>query len=290
MKKIFILIIGFLIVSCSKDDSDCPNSISNTNLVSITKNYYSNNVLYDFKKLNFYEQKLINIQYKDGSYDDYQYSNNLVSRILEFDSNDIIERTLTFEYDSEGRVIKWRQIPGSTNTIWINSERTYSYNNNQIICNNTYTGGYMKFVYTLNLNGDIINEKLYDINNNLHYQYITYNYANNNLTNLTKIDTFFNTQEISNYTYTAIKNEFNYNKYLFGLKWKKNYTLTHSQTFPFVSYESEISENLVSSFSDNSRNFLFNYIFNEKNQITKETQNFTATGINARFESIYEYK
>ena len=63
MKKIFILILGFLIVSCSQNDSDCPNSISNTNLVSITKNYYNNNVLYAFEKLNFYDQRVINIQW-----------------------------------------------------------------------------------------------------------------------------------------------------------------------------------------------------------------------------------
>lgn len=294
MKKIFIPILGFLIISCSQNDSDCPNSISNTNLVSITKNYYDNNVLYAFEKLNFYDQKLINIQHKDGSYDDYQYSNNLVSRILEFDSNDVLLWTTTYTYNNNGEIIKILIKPSSTNSIQVTREKIISYNSNQIICVCTWsTGGYNKYEFTSDTNGEIKSEKIFDVNGNQFPETISYNFNNKNLLSYTNISSITNTQEVSNFTYSNLKNIYNYKKYLFGTKWKTNSFLWHKQQFgifPSGNYESETSENLVSSYSDNSRNVLFNYIFNEQNQITKETQNFTATRINARFESIYEYK
>ena len=294
MKKILILITTLLIVSCSKDDSDFSNSISNTNLVSITKNYYNNNILYTFEKLNFYEQKLINIQYKDGSYDDYQYSNNLVSSILEFDLNDILMWTTTYKYDNDGRIIEISIKPSSTNSTQVTREKIISYNTDQIICVCTWSGGgYNKYEFTLNTNGEITSEKLFDINGNQISQTISYNFSNKNLLSFTIINSITNTQEVSNFTYSNLKNDYNYKKYLFGTKWKTNSFLWHKQqfgVFPSGNYESETSENLVSSFSDNSRNYSFNYIFNEKNQIIKETQNFTTTGINAIFESKYEYK
>lgn len=249
---------------------------------------------YTIWKTKFYDQKLINIQYKDGSYDDYQYSNNLVSRILEFDLNDKLLWTTTYTYDNNERIIKILIKPSSMNSIQVTREKIISYYPNQIICVCTWSdGGYYKYEFTLDTNGDIMSEKLFDINGNQHIETISYNFSNKNLLSFTKINSITNAQEVSNFTYSNLKNIYNYKKYLFGTKWKTNSLLWHKQqfgVFPSGNYASETSENLVSSFSDNSTNFSFNYLFDDKNQITKETQSFTTTGINGRFESIYEYK
>ena len=84
-KLLLIFLVSLIAFSCSNDD-DCDIQ-TNRDLVAIVKEYYINNNLEATEKLNFYKNRLIYIQYSDGSYDDIYYEENLISRILEFDTN-----------------------------------------------------------------------------------------------------------------------------------------------------------------------------------------------------------
>jgi hypothetical protein len=298
MKKTFILMIGFLIVSCSKDDSQSPNSISNTNLVSFTKNYYSNNNFSASEKLNFYNDKLINIQYHDGSHDEYQYDNDLVSRILKFDSNDILFWTITYLYDNLGRIIEIKRIPSSTN-VQIQSVDKFSfvYNTNQILINSVYTpGGVDTYELNLDQNKKIINEKLISTNGRIITDqfYFTNTFTNGNLTN-SIMENSTPTDKIT-YSYNNFKNDFDYNKFLFGKHWKNNkcldlYKDERSVRGTLETTSEYLIANSTHNFNNVSENATYSYLFNEKNQITKEIVTKTSTFVPTyKIESIYKYE
>lgn len=107
MKKLnSLIIISLLLIisSCSSDD-DCEVSDTTKSLISITKDYYTNNSPTSTTKFNFYYDKLINVQYSDNSYDDIYYEEDLISRILEFDANinrptgQMYKVTTTYKYE-----------------------------------------------------------------------------------------------------------------------------------------------------------------------------------------------
>jgi len=299
MKKIFILIIGFLIVSCSKDDSECPNSISNAKLVSITKNYYSNNSFASSEKLNFYDDKLINIQYSDGSYEDYQYNNNLVTRILKFEQDESLFWTYTYLYDNEGRIIEIKRIPSPTN-VQVQTVAKYSfvYNTNQILMTAVFTpGNTLTYELIFDQNNKIINEKWLSNNGSLvtNQFYFTNTFTNGNLSNSLMENNSGPTDNIS-YSYNNIKNDFDYYKFLFGKHWKNNKCLDLFKNVLSVRGVLETtSEYLVTNSSHNynngSENTTYNYTFNEKNQISMKIVEKISTFLPIyRCESIYEYK
>jgi hypothetical protein len=298
MKKIVTLIVGLLIISCSNDDSTDVNSITNENLVSITKNEYSNNNFSASQKLIFFKGKLNNIQYHDGSYDNYQYDNNLVSRILRFDSNGLFW-TNTYLYDNDGRIIEITRIPGPTNVQIKNVAKfSFIYKTNQILINAVYTpGDSLTYELILDQNNKIINERWLSINGNIitNFIYWTNTFTNGNLSNSLRENDGNYTYNLS-YSYNNIKNDFNYNKFLFGKHWKNNICLDLFKNVLSVEGGLQItSEYLVTNSNRNhndfSENFTYNYTFNEKNQITKEIVVGTSTfPSNYRIESIYEYK
>ncbi|NJM80391.1 MAG: hypothetical protein HC854_13680 [Flavobacterium sp.] len=192
MKKVLIFIIGFLIVSCSKDDS-CVSE-TNTSLVSITKKYYSNNNFTTSAKYNFYDNKLINILYSDGSYEDYQYNNNLVSRILKFNSNDSLFWTITYLYDSLGRIIEIKRIPSASNSqLQITAIYSFEYTLNQILITVNFSpGDTIKYQILLNQENKIIKEMVISINGNTvtELPYFSHIYLNGNLSE--SVETFLN--------------------------------------------------------------------------------------------------
>lgn len=297
MKKILIFIIGMLIISCSKDDSQGSQTISSTNLVSITKKYYLNNSFTASEKLHFYDDKLIHIQYHDGSYEDYQYDNNLVSRILEFKSDHSLFWTITYLYDNFGRIIEIKRIPSSTNVeIKTVAKFSFVYNTNQILINSVFTpGGNETYELNLDSNNKILNEKIISINGNLvTFPFYAYTYVNGNLLNC--LSTNQTIPENINYSYNTYKNDFNYNKYLFGKNWKLNNCLDYYVRGRNVKLVLETtSEYLVSSathnFNNGSEITTYNYLFDDKNRIKKEIVNKTSTFFPPfKDESIYEYK
>lgn len=292
MKKTTSFLLLFISIlfteSCTKsDDIDCNTALNPTvNLMSVTKNYYynNNNSLYAFEKLNFQNQKLINSEWGNGKYVNYEYNNqNLLSKISEFSANGDLLFTINYSYDSMGRIIEINRSQPSKNI----ANYTFTYNSNEIIITsfNTHT---VKMI--TNSDKEIIAERLISINGNTidDSRNIIYNYENGNL--LTSSWTINNNIETNYYTYRNEKNDYDYRKFLFGEEWKMNSTLDlfwRGQTL-YGNYLMFITENLISGYTNNIGTTHIDYLFNEENLIIKETT-ITPESINGRFEYIYEY-
>lgn len=295
MKKLVTLLIGLLIISCSKDESECLNSNSITNLVSITKNYYDNSELIYFEKMNFYNQKLMNIQYKNGSYDDYQYFNGLVNRVLKFDFNDNLFRKITYLYDNAERIIEIKNTFINQQNQNINSY-IFSYNSNQILIDYPFNTRQDELI--LNQNNEIISDKVLKINGMVvSFPFYSYNYLNGNLKECTSTNVRSTmTSDNITYTYSDIKNNFDYRKYLFGNEWKKNVCLDNLSNQWGVKLIMEVnSENLIIKKIHKSDDniidiYSFNYEFNDKKQIIKETINRSSGFSISKTELIYKYE
>lgn len=253
------------------------------------------NAVYYFQKLLFDKQKLVSIQHKDGSYDEYTYDNDLVSEILEFNTNRVLVWAITYSYDEQGRVIKIFIKPGAAGPVQISREKHITYAANQITCVCTWSDGvYVRYEFMLNERGEILSETLFDEEGNQYPHSISYSYTNKNVTGYRITNAFNGAQEVevASFTYNTLKNDHNYKKYLFGSHWKNNSFLGHLYQFralPSIHYESGISENLISSFSDKTINVSFDYVLNAHNQIVKETQKFTTASQNIKIQSIYKY-
>ena len=171
MKKLNLLIIisiGLIISSCNSDD-DCGVSDTTQSLISITKDYYTNNNLTFSTKFNFYYERLINIQYSDNSYDDIYYDGDLISRVLEFDSNNDWEWTTTYTYNSSNKLTQKKVIPSPNNTITdVSRQKNYVYNENLVQSESSWSdGGLHKNLILLNNEKLITEDKLLNSENTI---------------------------------------------------------------------------------------------------------------------------
>lgn len=301
MKKLIPLVLGVLLMSCSKEDSE-KDIQQNTpsKLSSITTNYYYNDYLPNYSsKLNFQDDKAIDCRYSNGKHTDYQYEGDLVSRIRDFDRAGNIIRTFFYKYDTEGKIITIKLEVIATNNIDIATcTFNFEYNNNEITATISEVGWNNDvFKFYLNQDNQIIKEECILINGNAANNFLraNYTYANKNLSTFFD-DTIANSPIKGTYVYNTIKNDFNYNKYLFGKHWKNNSCLN-----AFTSYRWEVrynlhitSENLISesTFTQNNTTTIktYNYIFNSNNQISKEYIVTTNQAYSNSKELIYEYK
>lgn len=296
MKNLITLILGLLLISCSKEEPENDNQITPTKLSSITTNYYYNNVFQSSSKLNFQNDKIIDCRVSNGGYSDYQYENNLVSRIREFKADGSVLRTYLYKYDNDDRIIEAKTIKSATNTHTEEVTKfTFEYNANQILINGIYPSGDITSTKLyLDQNNNIISEE----NNNISTP-ITYTFNDGNLTNA--IDNSTGSSISNTYLSNTFKNEINYNKYLFGKHWKKNYCLTlFAKGYSLFSYLETTSINLISKsvLTENNSTLTntYNYTFNDKNQITKqyivntEFFNINNSTESSSTELLYEYK
>jgi PBP1b-binding outer membrane lipoprotein LpoB len=305
MKKIVILLIGLLIVSCTNDDESSKPTV-NKSIVSITENNYRNDKLFSFRKLSFSNDQLTRIEYSDKRRDDYSYnSNGLVSKITEYDPNNILSVTTLYSYDEKGRISTLEKYSSPSSTIFNNAHYvfTYSsgkisrqeYNVNQVTPLNPHD-------FLLNSNNEIITDIIFKDG----YSYY-YTYANSNIVNTSFYSISVTQGTNMKLSYTNLKNDFNYKKYLFGKEWKLNNFLSVLSSTNTIF---ELSENLVSNvtidrsthqynnppdYSNYYKNIAFNYEFNESNQMTKETREITQKidGVISpvsKSEFIFEYK
>lgn len=298
MKKITLLLLGLIFVSCSNDDSADSNA-NTSKLVSITKNYYSNNFFTSSEKLSFNDDKLIKIQYSDGSYENYQYNNNLVSNIKKFTADDSLYWTLTYLYNTDGKIVEIERTPGPTNTeVQTTAKFSFLYNANRILINAVYTpGDTLTYELILDQNNKIINEKWLSINGNTVTDqfYITNTFANGNLS-ASLLENYIGPTNNISYTYNNVKNDFDYYQLLFGTHWKNNKCLDLFKNVLSVRGNLETtSEYLVVSsthvHNNGSENNSYSYTFNEKNKISKEILVRSSTFLPVfRSETIYEYR
>lgn len=301
MKKFIFFLLLFATVlftkSCSKSDSITydtdsinydPGSNSAVNLKSVTKNYFnSTNSLYASEKLNFQNQKLINSQWGNGGYVNYEYNNqNLVSKISEFKANGDVFEIIDYTYDGMGRITEVNYNNPLAQPI---SNYTFTYNSNEIIIK-SFNSIIVKM--TINSDKEIIAEEIISVDGNAYddSRNITYTYENGNLLACSRINPISNILETNYYTYRNEKNDHNYRKFLFGEEWKMNSTLDlfwRGQNLYGVN-QMFMTENLISSYINSIGTTHIDYLFNEENQLIKETT-ITPESINGRYEYIYEY-
>src|SRR5690554_2836899 len=230
-KFLLIFLVGLFSFSCSKDD-DCDISTAEK-LVAINIDYYQDGFLNASEKLNFYDNRLIYIQHSDGSYDDYYYEGNLVSRILEFDVNNQWEWTTEYQYDSSERLISKEVIPGTNNPSNTSRHKEISYNGNTINSTLTWSdGGVMKNVYSLNAEGLITKNQFLESSEQTSF----YEYENGDLKkSINKSPTGEVWNEVT-YSYREeVPNEaYFYNSYVFGKHWNNNRYIQIQFTPPYT--------------------------------------------------------
>ena len=284
--------------SCSSDDDSEVSNITK-NLVSITKDYYTDNTPTSTTKFNFYYDKLINIQYSDGSYDDIYYERDLISRILEFDAYNNLEWTITYSYNSSKELIQKQTIPSPDNTMTdVSRQKNVTYNGNIIQSENSWSdGGFHKNTISLNSENSIIEDKQYTFDDQLVNQR-RFEYVNNNLTKQTINDSnnTITLEETYNYLNKTSSKEYRYSQYLFGSEWKNNSSLNKQfglgQSSPY-----EVSENYISDYYtyhfilNTSVTGTFSYEFDANDYIIKQTENITwSTGQRYKTITTYQYE
>ncbi|HKX87281.1 MAG TPA: hypothetical protein VJL37_11465 [Flavobacterium sp.] len=294
MKKLFLLMTGLLIVSCSNDDSASSDANAKTNLYSITVDNPDESYSSEEKKMTFYKGKLLNIKHLYGNRDDYYYSNNLVSEIYGYTFNNKVGTKLAYAYDGKGRII------AITETFFIeDGERAnryfFTYTGNKILIRFGTPESRILSELTVDANNNIISEKSLDENGTISHE-CTFTYTNGNLTSYT--DNSLSDMPITRaYTYTALKNNFNYNQYLFGKEWKMNFSLDNYINGNGLTKPMEaVSENLPSGFIQDNNGIrtieaTIDYSFNDKNQLIKESRLTNTTNSSPiRKELIYDYR
>ncbi|MCL9805241.1 hypothetical protein NAT51_06900 [Flavobacterium amniphilum] len=294
MKKLFFLMAGLLALSCSDEDSAISDFNFNTKLYTITiKNERGNNSS-EVGKMNFSKGKLRNIQYPDKAHDDYYYSNGLVSELYSYASDNRLLKKTIYTYDSKGRIIEISKTYFFINQTQNNTKYFFTYTGNKILIRTGTPGSSVLVEITADADNNIISEKFLDVNGNSHE--CTFTYTNGNLTSFTD-NSLNDTPVTRKYTYTPLKNNSNYNQYLFGKEWKMNYCLDNWVTGNGFSGKMEaVSKNLPSGFTQDTngeRDYetSINYLFNEKNQLSKEMRNTTyADYSQARKDLNYEYR
>ncbi len=297
VNPVFVVFICFLI-SCSSDD-DRGDSIVSSKLVSITKRYYQGNNNFHTEKYNFFNERLINIQYSDDSYDDIYYEGDVISRILEFNSNNEWEWTITYAYDNEGRLINKKVIPSPFNTITdVSRQKNFEYAGNLIRSENSWSdGGFQRNALTINNENLIVEDQFLTDDGNLVQRYLS-EYTNGNMTGLTLRNRDDIVTEESSYTYMdkAVTRPYQMNSYLFGNEWKNNKILSYQ--FGLSQSESyKFSDNYIERYSSN--NFVtnisitgtFSYKFDSNDDIIEqEYTKSISTGDTFKTITTFEYE
>jgi len=301
MKKLNLLIIvsiGLIISSCCSDD-DCGISDTTQSLISITKDYYTNNNLTFSAKFNFYSERLINIQYSDNSYDDIYYEGDLISKILEFDANNDWEWTTTYTYNSSNKLIQKKVTPSPNNTITdVSRQKDFVYNGNLIQSESSWSdGGLHKNMIILNNEKLITEDKILNSENTIVLTHM-FEYINESLSKVIRKDSNENiTAEVTfEYIEKVTSDIYNYDKYLFGKEWKNNSYLNNHHTLITESDSYKVHKNYISNY--NYSDFLtnttitstFNYEFDTSDNIIKQTQNVMSNGETYKVITTYEYE
>tara|TARA_Y100000815_G_scaffold215568_1_gene200728 strand:- start:505 stop:1248 length:744 start_codon:yes stop_codon:yes gene_type:complete len=181
MKKIiylFFITTSIFLSSCSSDDSSENNNQPSENLLlSQLIVGYDDGTSY-IVNFSYEDDRLVGTSDNDGYEEVYTYTNNLLSRIDEYQDG-TLERYGEFEYDSQNRLIE--ETYSFENTVI--QSNNYSYDEQGVI---TMTDDWGEYDYVLNDDGDIIEE--IDVNGNQDYIY-TYDNQFNPFINLHQRET-----------------------------------------------------------------------------------------------------
>ncbi|SFC77548.1 hypothetical protein [Flavobacterium phragmitis] len=283
MKKIIILLIGFLAVSCTNDDS------KESELVSITTDYYADNILWDSSKYYYSNSKLEDVKNLDKSHTNYSYNNNLIATASNYEPDGFLFSTNKYTFDSNDRLTEFAVVFSDNSEI----KYTITYNETTILVTyKHYNGNAIVYEFGLNANKQIISKKTISVNgappraNSLRYQYT---YEGQNLVAVTSFNAETNvTTPLVTYTYGTEKNEADPSKHMYGKAWKMN-------SFFMVivnggNYTSQVSENIVSSYKEGTRNATINREYSNGKISKTTTEYVSSSNIAMKIVSVYEYK
>jgi hypothetical protein len=303
MKKIILFLLGFTAVSCVNDEPI--GKEVNSSLSTIKVNEYRNDVLFYSKIMHFSNDKLTKVTYSgnggEKNYDNYSYNDKgLLSKIVKYENSENLYTVTTFSYDSEERIIEINQqkdLPESeTNSL--DDKYTFTYLSDKIVSSVYYKNNFMNSrAFLLNSNQELKN---YVIEPNSHFN--EYNYNNGNIVSVTAFQPNI-TANIATFSYSSLKNEYDYSKFLYGEKWKLNKYLIDFSVFAETDAQFILSKNLILEYntifvpsdpSIRSNQIKFDYTINEKNLIEKKTitnvrSSKTVGTFTVRTEYLYTY-
>lgn len=306
MKKIILFLVGFTAVSCVSDEV-IGNETSNS-LATIKVNEYRDDVLLYSKIMHFSNDKLTKVTYSgnvsEENYENYSYnSKGLLSKAVRYQYPENLYTVTTFSYDSEERIVEinsQRDLPNSeTNNL--DDKFTFTYLTDKIVSSVYYKNNFMNSSEFL-LNS---NQEPKRINKPSSYSK-EYNYDNGNIVSSTSFDPDMSSNTTT-YSYSSLKNEYDYSKFLYGEKWKLNkyfigYTvgLTTGEGDALFSF----SKNLISEYRTisvpsnpglHNNHIKYDYVINDKNLLEKKTitnvrYSTKYSPLTFRTEYLYTYK
>lgn len=306
MKKFILFLLGFTAVSCVNDEV-IGNETSNS-LSTIKVNEYRDDVFLYSKIMHFSNDKLTNVTYSgngsEENYENYSYnSKGLLSKAVRYQYPENLYTVTTFSYDSEERIVEinsQRDLPNSeTNNL--DDKFTFTYLTDKIVSSVYYKNNFMNSSEFL-LNS---NQEPKRINKPSSYSK-EYSYDNGNIVSSTSFDPDMSSNTTT-YSYSSLKNEYDYSKFLYGEKWKLNkyfigYTvgLTTGEGDALFSF----SKNLISEYRTisvpsnpglHNNHIKYDYVINDKNLLEKKAitnvrYSTKYSPLTVRTEYLYTYK
>lgn len=268
MKKL-ILISSLVIIalSCSRSN-DTPEAASETPVL-LTKVISQDGTTSHYK---YNGTKVSEILYNYGYKDVFTYNEDVITKIISYNSNGAITETIDFTY--ENNVLKTVSISNAANT----SKTVYSYsypNSSTVVCTkirNYMFNGSMQTVRDINTlttnNGNVISEDVVYYYNNVLSGNITANYTYDDKKNPTKNITGFNKISIFIFDYigenTGTSNNMLSKSQLNVLTngSSSSYTNTNTITYNSNGYPTQIIEKQHNGSTLNSA-FVTNYEYNK---------------------------
>ncbi|WP_427873062.1 hypothetical protein [Flavobacterium sp. MMS24-S5] len=306
MKKFILFLLGFTAVSCVNDEV-IGNETSNS-LSTIKVDEYRDDVFLYSKIMHFSNDKLTKVTYSDNgteqNYENYSYnSKGLLCKAVRYEYPENLYTVTTFSYDSEERIVEinsQRDLPNSeTNNL--EDKFTFTYLTDKIVSSIYYKNTFMNSTAFL-LNS---NQEPKRINAPSSYSK-EYSYDNGNIVSITSFhpDMSSNT---TTYSYSSLKNEYDYSKFLYGEKWKLNKYLI-GYTVGITTGEGDalfsFSKNLISEYRTisvpsnpglHNNHIKYDYVINDKNLLEKKTitnvrSSTKYSPLTVRTEYLYTYK
>lgn len=274
MKKLTIMIISLFTISCQSDEGF---RISKKILSSITitsRNTQQDGVEFYLGSttLTISENKLTKIV-TSNSYQVFEYSENLVTKRLEYNLQNQLISLTNYTYDGSGRITKVEKNELENPHI-ITNETTYNQNKAKSIWKGAcgYLNPYVT-KFSIDEFGQLLKEDVANANDSIFDSY-DYNYSNGNLVGcLRKGSSNFLLNEEENMIFNYAKGNKNYyKKFMFGADWKINSAIENSVNFfspydegNFITIDPETSDELILSYGTEKK-FKVNYAYTYDNQ------------------------
>ncbi|MBI3218656.1 MAG: hypothetical protein HYZ44_04030 [Bacteroidetes bacterium] len=283
MKKLSLLILCFIMISCG---NDVLFQMDSKMLVSIdVKSYYTDisgqEKYFSSHQLTIDGDKLIKIVTNTG-HQDLEYIDQNVSKRLEYNLNGELISDTRYYYDNLGRItgIVKNGLGESPYTI-INETR---YENNQVIVNWKNAWGYFTnftSTYLLNSRNEVENEELLFPDGTI-FDTHHYTYSGSNLKNCFRKrmnSSLSHVEDTLSFEYVNIPRKIYFKRFMFGANWRLNSLIENSvdfssvsSDFKLLSVDPETSDQLILRYGNEKVNVNYDYTFDEQGDVRSEVR------------------